>query len=69
MTFLCPTAVQWLCIAAVLGFGYQLALNRMGTDYWYDVLPSLQRQATSSRDSILTPIAADRKRPFWAQGL
>ena len=67
MDFLGLTLVQWLCIAAVLGFGYQPALNRMGKDYLYDVLPWLQRQATSSRDSILTPKAADRKRPSLAQ--
>jgi len=39
--------VQWLCIAAVLSFGYQLALNHMGKDCLYDVLPWLQGQATS----------------------
>ena len=44
MSFLCPTPVQWLCIAAVLGFGYHLALNRMGKDCLYDVLPWFQGQ-------------------------
>ena len=39
-----PTPVQWLCMAAVLGFGYRIALSRMGKDYLYDVLPWVQRQ-------------------------
>ena len=56
-------------MAAVLGFGYQLELNRMGKNYLYDVLSWLQRQATSNRDFILTLKAVDRKHPSLAQGL
>ena len=37
------TLVQWLRIATVLGFGYQLVLNRMGKSRLCDVLPRLRR--------------------------
>lgn len=40
VSFLCPTTAQWLCIAAVLGFGYQPALNRMGKDCFFGVYGS-----------------------------
>jgi phosphatidylglycerol:prolipoprotein diacylglycerol transferase len=33
------TLVQWLCIAAVIGFGYQLYLHRKGVDCVCDLLP------------------------------
>ncbi len=36
--------VQWPCVAAVLGFGYQLVLNRMGESCVCDVLPSSRRE-------------------------
>ena len=49
VSFLCPTTAQWLCIAAVLGFGYQPALNRMGKDCFFGVYGS-------GRDFKLTPL-------------
>ena len=44
LDFLGLTLVQWLCIAAVLGFGYQLVLNRMGKFCVCDVLARLRRE-------------------------
>ena len=41
--FLGLTLVQWLCIAAFLGFGYQLYLNRKGLNCICDLLPRLRR--------------------------
>ena len=48
---LCPTPVQWLRMAAMLGFDYQIALNRMGKGYLCDVLPWLKRHGCQMRDS------------------
>ena len=42
--FLGLTLVQWLCIAAVLGFGYQLWLRRRGVSCVCDLLPRFGRQ-------------------------
>ncbi len=39
MDFLGLTLVQWLCVAAVLGFGYQLVLDTLGESCVCDVLP------------------------------
>ena len=44
--FLDLTLVQWLCIAAVLGFGYQLYLQRKGVACVCDLLPRLRRKAS-----------------------
>ncbi len=41
--FLDLTLVQWLCIAAVLGFGYQLYLQRKGVSCVCDLLPRFRR--------------------------
>ena len=43
--FLGLTLVQWLCIAGVLGFGYQLYLQRKRADLFCDLLPRLQRRS------------------------
>ena len=43
--FLDLTLVQWLCIAAVLGFGYQLYLQRKGVACVCDLLPRFSRKA------------------------
>ena len=40
--FLGLTLVQWLCIAAVIGFGYQLYLQRKGVACVCDLLPSFR---------------------------
>lgn len=42
LDFLGLTLVQWLCIAAVLGFGYQLFLNWKGVACICDLLPKLR---------------------------
>jgi phosphatidylglycerol:prolipoprotein diacylglycerol transferase len=42
--FLGLTLVQWLCIAAVMGFGYQLYLQRKGIACVCDLLPKLRRK-------------------------
>ena len=42
--FLDLTLVQWLCIAAVLGFGYQLYLHRKGVDCICGLLPRFRRR-------------------------
>ena len=44
MDFLGLTLVQWLCVASVLGSGYQLVLNRMGKSCVCDVLPRSHRK-------------------------
>lgn len=41
--FLGLTLVQWLCIASVLGFGYQAYLVRRGVSCVCDLLPSRRR--------------------------
>ena len=46
LNFLGLTLVQWLCIAAVLGFGYQLYLARKGVACICDLLPRLRRRET-----------------------
>ena len=46
LAFLELTLVQWLCIAAVLGFGYQLFLQRKGVSCVCDLLPRLRRKAS-----------------------
>ena len=46
LDFLGLTLVQWLCIAAVLGFGYQLYLQRRGVACVCDLLPRLRRKET-----------------------
>ena len=48
VAFLGLTLVQWLCIGAVLGFGYQLALNWRGMSCVYDVLPKLRRREAAA---------------------
>lgn len=45
--FLGLTLVQWLCIAAALGFGYQLYLQRKGVACVCDLLPRLRRREAS----------------------
>ncbi len=42
--FLGLTLVQWLCIAAALGFGYQLYLQRKGINCVCDPLPHFRRK-------------------------
>ncbi len=42
--FLDLTLVQWLCIAAVVGFGYQIYLQRKGIDCICDMLPRWRRR-------------------------
>jgi len=42
--FLGLTLVQWLCIAGVLGFGYQLWLQRKGVSCVCDLLPRFGRK-------------------------
>ena len=42
--FLDLTLVQWLCIAAVLGFGYQLYLRHKGIACVCDLLPRFRRK-------------------------
>jgi len=42
--FLGLTLVQWLCIGAVIGFGYQLFLNSKGLACVCDLLPRLRRK-------------------------
>jgi phosphatidylglycerol:prolipoprotein diacylglycerol transferase len=42
--FLDLTLVQWLSIAAVVGFGYQLFLNWKGADCVCDLLPRFRRK-------------------------
>ncbi len=42
--FLGLTLVQWLCIAAMLGFGYQLYLQRKGLNCVCDLLPPFRRK-------------------------
>ena len=44
--FLGLTLVQWLCIAALLGFGYQLVMNRMGKACVCDLLPKRASRET-----------------------
>lgn len=44
--FLGLTLVQWLCIGAVLGFGYQLMLQRRGLACVCDLLPRFRRSVT-----------------------
>jgi phosphatidylglycerol:prolipoprotein diacylglycerol transferase len=44
LPFLGLTLVQWLCIAAVLGFGYQLWLQRKGVSCVCDLLPRFGRK-------------------------
>ncbi len=44
VAFLGLTLVRWLCIAAVLGFGYLVVLNRMDKSCVCDVLPRLRRE-------------------------
>lgn len=46
--FLGLTLVQWLCIAAVLGFGYQLFLNWRGKACICDLLPRFRRKEAIS---------------------
>jgi prolipoprotein diacylglyceryl transferase len=38
------TLVQWLCLAAIVGFGYQLVLQRRGIDCLCDLLPRRPRK-------------------------
>ena len=45
-SFLDLTLVQWLCIAGVLGFGYQLYLQRRGVNCVCDLLPKFRRKAS-----------------------
>ena len=42
--FLDLTLVQWLCIAAVVGFGYQLYLQHKGAACVCDLLPRFRRR-------------------------
>ena len=42
--FLGLTLVQWLCIAAVIGFGYQLYAQRKGITCVCDLLPKFRRK-------------------------
>ena len=42
------TLVQWLCIAAVIGFGYQLVLQRRGVSCICDLLPGRGRRETAA---------------------
>ena len=42
--FLGLTLVQWLCIAAVIGFGYQLYAQRKGISCICDLLPRFRRK-------------------------
>ena len=44
--FLDLTLVQWLCIAAVAGFGYQLFLQHKGIACVCDLLPRFRRRET-----------------------
>jgi len=44
VAFLGLTLVQWLCIGAVLGFGYQLYLQRKGISCVCDLLPRFKRK-------------------------
>jgi len=44
VAFLGLTLVQWLCIGAVLGFGYQLYLQRKGISCVCDLLPRFRRK-------------------------
>jgi phosphatidylglycerol:prolipoprotein diacylglycerol transferase len=46
--FLGLTLVQWLCLAAVLWFGYQLYLNWKGIDCMCTQLPRLWRKETAT---------------------
>lgn len=46
--FLGLTLVQWLCIAAALGFGYQLYLQRKGVNCVCDLLPRFRRKEAVS---------------------
>jgi hypothetical protein len=36
--------VQWLCLAAIVGFGYQSVLQRRGIACVCDLLPRLARK-------------------------
>ena len=44
--FLDLTLVQWLCIAAIVGFGYQLYLQRKGVACVCALLPRFRRKET-----------------------
>ena len=46
--FLGLTLVQWLCIAAVLGFGYQLYMQRRGVACVCDLLPRFKRRESTA---------------------
>lgn len=45
LDFLVLTLVQWLCIAGLLGFGYQLYLQRKKANLSCGLLPHLQRES------------------------
>lgn len=45
--FLDLTLVQWLCVAALLGFGYQLLLSWKGANCVCDLLPRAWRRVAS----------------------
>ena len=46
--FLGLTLVQWLCIAAVIGFGYRLYLQRKGVSCICDLLPRFGRRESAA---------------------
>ena len=48
LDFLGLTLVQWLCIAAVLGFGYQLYLQRKGVACVCALLPRFRRRGATA---------------------
>lgn len=46
--FLDLTLVQWLCIVGVLGYGYQLYLQRKGITCVCDLLPKFRRKVSEA---------------------
>lgn len=48
--FLGLTLVQWLCIAAALGFGYQLYLQRKGVECFCSLVPRFWQKKEAQRD-------------------
>jgi phosphatidylglycerol---prolipoprotein diacylglyceryl transferase len=48
VAFLGLTLVQWLCLAGIAGFGYQLYLGRQGITCLCDLLPARRRPALAT---------------------
>ena len=63
VAFLGLTLVQWLCIGAVLLFGYQIYLQRKGMSCACELLPRFGRRRAQSEDVIGAPYLTTKDQP------